>query len=303
MRWSPRKLTMQLTPLLDLLLIVIFAQFMEVREESRRTEETRSQQQATIQRELKNQQDRLTDLYRQLNQSKARERLDEEQIAALKDALNDQTEMLRKRIDRLKTQRDLLSKNLAEMFRVPEAALKKALEPLNSAETQKTAAELKRLQETVKALADSGAPQIVRHIIKYEELLKRCDILEIHVGPENLSQIQFGRKLDSFRFSARRPQLVDASDEAGKNNNRREIARYKKELQAAFVKEFAAYCNQQSEFKNVVILLLSKAEKTPLATEDAARFGLGQFSQSFSRQSRFIPVYLGQLEFVTSQSR
>ena len=47
MSWVPRKLVMQLTPLLDLLLIVIFAQFMEVREESKQSDKAREQQQAT----------------------------------------------------------------------------------------------------------------------------------------------------------------------------------------------------------------------------------------------------------------
>jgi hypothetical protein len=302
MSWIPRKLAMQLTPLLDLLLIVIFAQFMEVREESKQSDNAREQQAAKIQDELKSIRAESNRLYKQLEEKESRSREDQRQIAEMKKALTQRADELQKRVDRLKSQRDLLAKNLAEMFRVPEKALQEVLEPLSSKEAARTAADLKKLKETIKTLSDSGTPQIVRHVIKYEELLKRCDILEIHVGPENVAKITFGKKFYEFRYSAKALQLVDDGDEAGKNNNIRENMRYYKELQANFEQKFLAYYNQQSELKDLVIILLSRHENASRHTHGAAWLGLNHISQGMRIRSRVIPTELGQLKFITPES-
>eukprot|EP00913_Durusdinium_trenchii_P008953 g8419.t1 len=296
----PRKLTMQLTPLLDLLLIVIFAQYMEMRDESNASSAREREQVATLESER----DRLARLQNQIDRKAQQDR---DRITKLRDQLRARSKQDDARVNKLTAQRDLLSKHLAALFQVPESTLKKTLEPLAAADVARTAAELKRLENKVKSLAAGGTPRVVRHVIKYEELLKRCDIWEIHVNAQNLARVVFGSRSHEFRYSAKLPQLVDGNDPQSKQRNKAEIVRYRKELQDDFERKLFAYYKNLPQLKNVVIILLSRERDTPLATYDAAKLGLQQAADHISTDTgariTVVSTDLGQLKYEPAESR
>lgn len=300
MRPVPRKLTMQLTPLLDLLLIVIFAQFMEMRDESNASAAKEREQAASLDKERQ----QLAQLKKSIG---AQSDQDRDRIAELQKQLRERENSIKSRLEKLTAQRDLLSKHLAALFQVPEAALRKTLEPLAAAEVARTAAELKRLEQTVKSLAAGGTPRVVRHVIKYEELLKRCDIWEIHVDSKSLARVVFGGKKHDFRYSAKPPLLVNRADADTRRQNKLEITRYRKELQEDFERKLFAYYKNLPQLKNVVIILLSREKDTPLATYDAAKLGLQQAADHISTDTgariTVVSTDLGQLKYESAESR
>lgn len=300
MRPAPRKLTMQLTPLLDLLLIVIFAQYMEMRDESNARAASEQKRAASLEQERQ-------DLQQLRKQVDARAKQDRERALELKAEMRKQSAEMQTRMNKLAAQRDLLSKHLAALFRVPESTLRKTLEPLAAADVARAAAELKRLEKQVKSLAGGGTPRVVRHVIKYEELLKRCDIWEIHVDPSNLARVVFGGKTHEFRYSAKPPQLVESNDPESRRQNQAEIARFRKELRGNFERKLFAYYKNLPQLKNVVIILLSREKHTTLATYEAAKLGLQDVADHISTDTgariTVVSTDLGQLKYEPAESR
>ena len=90
---TSRRLTFQLTPLLDLLLIVIFAQFLDVRDTTTEREQLTSTQVATADQELAATQDQLA------------------KIIAEKDKVEADREFLRKSLQELKASKTGLESN------------------------------------------------------------------------------------------------------------------------------------------------------------------------------------------------
>ena len=81
---TSRRLTFQLTPLLDLLLIVIFAQFMDVRDTTTEHEQSTSSQLTAAQEELAGTQDQLAKIIAEKNEAEADREFLRESLQELK---------------------------------------------------------------------------------------------------------------------------------------------------------------------------------------------------------------------------
>ena len=175
------RLRFQLTPLLDLLLIIIFAQFLE----GQRADEARAER-ADAQ---------ITETVEQIrDRDAARDaavREEREELAALRESLSEQNARLRDERDRAvelaraaaRTTRDVTTAAersaglLTDLLDVP-AAIADALrpEPRSAAEE-----DLARARERIKDLRDAQAFEVLRFLVGYEELLKRAEIWTLHV--------------------------------------------------------------------------------------------------------------------------
>ncbi len=198
MSLSRRKLTFQLTPLLDLLLIVIFAQYMEVRQ-------TADTQAVEVQREL----DRMNteaDLARLQLQARLEVAVQE------RDQLLTDKNRLQSVLDRRETELDEelqqsrkeiqeLGEILSRLFRLPRATIEKVL-------AARTEAERAELRLEIEELAGSRAADMVKHLRTWRELLKRCDVWDLHIGDDNASTLTAAGK--SFHFRADTPERFEA---------------------------------------------------------------------------------------------
>lgn len=188
-------MVLQLTPLLDLLLIVVFAQYMDLQQTSQRTlasirtlskrQTDRAQRQRTRAEGERDDARRVRDNC--LNEATAKAKTISELRAEQDQLRKDLADAQQAKLHAL---RDLqqIAKLLSELLNIPDQALKTALKDLPAEGKRK-------IRKALEDLRGKGAHAIIRHLRKQEELKKRVDIWEIHIGDKNILTVMFnGRK-------------------------------------------------------------------------------------------------------------
>lgn len=184
-----RKLAFQLTPLLDLLLIVIFAQFMDVQEHSKT-------QAAQLQSQLAETRDEYEARVDQL------QRLRDEALE-LAHEMERREDRLQAELERLVREQGAIGSAVSEIFGLPVKMLEEAIarrnqsgQPLSEEEEQQLRAEFQRL-------ANQRGREVIRHLMTYQELRKRCDVWEIYVSDSGVVTFTTGTDTFEFRPSSR----------------------------------------------------------------------------------------------------
>ncbi len=192
---SPRKLTLQLTPLLDLMLIVIFAQYMEVHQRSLEQEQTTTQAVAEAVT-LRDERDRTRHDLALLRLQLDRRDVDFNQLRDdLKKREQELTERLQSALEREERVGDIIS----QMFQVPPELVEKAFKPRNDRDPPRTPQEIEQLQRAFQELAQKRRREAVMHVLTFEELKKRCDIWELYVTPSGGTILLAGNTTHEFR--------------------------------------------------------------------------------------------------------
>jgi hypothetical protein len=154
---NTRRLTLQLTPLLDLLLIVLFAQYIEVK-------------------------------------IVARQEID--RVASERNTVADENDSLREQVDQWETQqrdfdrkqqreREQLGQIVREMFRIPESVIAKIVQPRSKNEAAGfSATEIADLKARFQQLASSRGDQVVDHLLTYNEMRKQFDLWEFYLNED-----------------------------------------------------------------------------------------------------------------------
>lgn len=150
-----RRLTLQLTPLLDLLLIVMFAQYMEMRIVAARDEEQSAVEKQTTAAEnesLRQQVEQWESAQREADVKRGRE---VEQVGQL----------------------------VRELFRVPETVINKLVQPRSQTEASGfSPADIADLKARFQQLATAQGALIVDHLLEFNEMRKQFDIWEIYLN-------------------------------------------------------------------------------------------------------------------------
>lgn len=288
----PRKLTFQLTPLLDLLLIVIFAQYLDVRDKTTRDEQTTAEQTAEMRDDVQRTQRQRDRLAGKLAEAIANRR---DELHRLEERLRRQQAADRAAAKKLRQQRDEISRLLAEMFRLPPAAVKQTLKPLAVANNPRRAEELRKIRERLKKLQHSNPHQIVRHVVKYEELLKRCDIWEVHLSKTYNVTVTAGDAKQRFRITAREPRRT-SDDEAA----RRELQRFVRDLAKDCETKLFKFFKGLPQPKSVVIVLVSHDGRdlsTFAAVKQGVQLTADHVSMNTGARVNMVVADLGTLQF------
>ena len=169
---NSRRLTLQLTPLLDLLLIVIFAQYMEVRTVARQEAERIQAEREVARTDLETVRNQLAELQQQLAEWDRKHRETERSDYA---------------------DQEKLGRLFGELFRIPEATIQKIAKRRSSDEAELSAAEIAELKSEFKALSVARADQIVDHLLTFAEMKKRFDVWELYVGHDDSLLITAGQ--------------------------------------------------------------------------------------------------------------
>lgn len=179
-----RRLQFQLMPLLDLLLIMIFSLYLEVRERGERQEQRMEQQLAERERE----QDR------RLAATTAA-------IEAERGALTEEREELRGRVEDVVEQQRKAADLVAELFDVPQELVDEALRPLPPGTASRSPEETERLRQRFRELAALRGPQVVEHLLTHEELRKRADVWTVRIQGNGEIVFSTGDRTQTFRAS------------------------------------------------------------------------------------------------------
>lgn len=168
---NTRKLSLQLTPLLDLLLIVIFAQYMEVRTVARQETERAQTEREAAQADLDALQNQLVALQNQLAEWEQKRRETERAEYA---------------------SREPLGQLFGELFRIPESTIQKIANRRSSDEAVLSPAEIAALKAEFKVLSTARADQVVDHLLTFVEMKKRFDVWELYIQGDNSLIISAG---------------------------------------------------------------------------------------------------------------
>lgn len=155
-----RKLTFQLASLLDLLLIVMFAQYLEVQTVAQKQTEQIEAERQTSATDLEALQRRLTDLQQQLSQWEDHQR-------AIDKAEHSGVEQL--------------GRLFGELFRIPEATIQKISKRRSQDEAGLSPAEIATLLKEFQSLATARGDQVVDHLLTFVEMRKRFDVWEVYL--------------------------------------------------------------------------------------------------------------------------
>ncbi|QDT95405.1 hypothetical protein [Gimesia aquarii] len=219
---SRRRLTFQLTPLLDLLLIVIFAQFMDTQETTARIEQRAATEvQQAEQKAKKYSEDSESAHQRikklsELNAQAMREtaRAQEQSLKTLKlsrasqQILKKENRELSEQLKGVQEQRDRVAELAQQLFQLPDQILDPVLKSKADPNTEKTKAELEQIKKQLRELAGAKAEDIVKHFLTYDELTKRSDIWELYLTENGIFRLTIGKQTTDFRADSI-PSFVD----------------------------------------------------------------------------------------------
>ncbi|QDT93291.1 hypothetical protein [Gimesia algae] len=210
---SRRRLTFQLTPLLDLLLIVIFAQFMDTQETTARIEQ-RSQQEVTqaeqaakaLRKEQRIAQNEIAELKRSSQQTVLDAMQAEQNALKMQAQARDKEQLaekqnreLNEQLEQTREQRDLVGEMVQQLFQLPDALLDPLLNAKPDPESEQTKAEIERIKKQLQELAGGKAIDVVKHFLTYDELTKRSDIWELYLTENGIFRLKIGDQSTEFR--------------------------------------------------------------------------------------------------------
>lgn len=218
----PQAIRFQLASLMDLLLIIVFAQFLDFRS----TEvDARVETQRTIAEAETRVAAKLQERTDQLNQTREQLIRDNQQL-------------------RLRTeQASLIAAEAQQRQALTEELLKKWLQidpnlVDQDASPAESADAVERAETTAKTIVNADGSTVLRFLVGYDELLKRAEVWTVHVSDRGDIELQAGRDTEqafSFRLESR--SQLERTDE--------------------FVRQFRAAYSQVPQPKGLVIVLVS----------------------------------------------
>ncbi len=177
-----RKITLQLVPLLDLMLVILFLQFMELDERATQAVSAVAQQ---------------------------REQVDAEQqrLKQERRALTAQQREAEQLVEKAFDQRDLVGQLAAELFNLPDETIEKLLRQ-RFPDDPPDAAQIAAMQDEFRKLKGRRGQEVVKHLLTFQEIRKRCDVWDVYVAESGVTSLRAGNNEGSFR--AETPQLFAA---------------------------------------------------------------------------------------------
>jgi DNA repair exonuclease SbcCD ATPase subunit len=186
MNSAGRRLHLQLTPLLDLLLIVIFAQYLDVTQQAKRESISAEQQISERHAELER---GYAKLRREVKQQQAALAAERERLARNAAASEAKVEQSEQNLDDVVAQQRRAADLIAELFNVPAELVDQALAPRPAGAPQRSSQDVERLRERFHELASQRGSEVIEHVLSYDELRKRADVWSLRI--EKTGEILF----------------------------------------------------------------------------------------------------------------
>lgn len=158
MKTARRKVMLNLMPMLDLMLIVIFAQYLAMRDQSQNDVARASQAVSSAEEQ--------------------RQLLEVERIAVAEQRR--EAEMI---AERAFDQRDLVGQLASELFNLPDETIEKLLRQ-RFTDDPPTDQEVAEMQQEFRKLRGRRGQEVLKHLLTFHELRKRCDVWEVFVDKD-----------------------------------------------------------------------------------------------------------------------
>lgn len=193
----PRRIALQIVPLVDTLLVVLFLQYLDAKQREAATVELasdarRGQEQTIVEvDDLRRERDRIL-------QELALARDDANALATRQAEVQQVADVAQNRLDRTLAQQRVLGELVVELFGVPQEEIEKVLDPTREPPVAKSPEELDRLRARFREMARQNPGRMIQHLLSYEEIRKRCDVWELHIDARGIAKFDTGA--NSFRF-------------------------------------------------------------------------------------------------------
>lgn len=172
-----RRITLQLAPLLDLLLIIIFIQYLEMDGLVADQQQTSAAQLAVVQTDLD--QTKL-----ELDSQRADTKRLTVDLATRASELKSAHEALvetDEELDRLREQRNTIVGLLPELFSQSDAAVSKLIQSTMPENTRQTPEQIERLKQDFRRFAGQRPSAALHHLLTFGEMRKHCDIWQLYL--------------------------------------------------------------------------------------------------------------------------
>jgi len=203
---SAKRLALQLTPLLDLLLIVIFAQYLEIEQTATTINQQTVAEQARQEYELKQAREQLAFTRQvldatQQHRTQAERKLEELRLASQTEQTASETEAqeLTSRLQDVSQQRDRILQVVKQLYASSSEELRKLFDQLASASNTPSPVSPEQIQALAEKVATSEPRELATFLLAYEEIRKRCDLWELHLDPQGLVHLFDGTNRHKFR--------------------------------------------------------------------------------------------------------
>jgi hypothetical protein len=183
MMFTSRRMTFQLTPLLDLLLIVIFAQYMEVQQNA-------NEAQAKVNDELTELQDAKTRLQETFT---ARKSELEAQYSATQQEVERQRQEYNRRFQSILDQHQRAGETLAQTFNLPGELLEQILK-IRSAETAAEQQQIREAARRARELLATRGGRFIEFVVRLDEMQKHVSVWEIHLQQNGKAVLTDGQR-------------------------------------------------------------------------------------------------------------
>ncbi len=203
---SRRRLTLQLTPLLDMLLIVVFLQYFQLREREQTL--TVEQQAITTEREElisanAVSQKQISELMTRMEALQAQLMLTERQaLHAREIAIEDRKSLIQSQtsLQQVVEQQKVVGRLVQELFQIPPEEVEQMLNAVRGPANGETPAERQRIIERFKQISNQSSGKMLEHLLSYEEIRKRCDVWNLEIDAEGIATITDGTRSRRFRI-------------------------------------------------------------------------------------------------------
>jgi biopolymer transport protein ExbD len=198
MKLRPRRIALQLTPLVDILLVILFLQYVD----------SRQQQEATLAAatDAHKERDRAA---AQLVLTESREQETRNELASARDfisRLNAESRAREERaveaesaLERADAQQRVLGELLVELFQLPADQVAAVLDPARDPPLAASPADVERLRKRFREFAESSPGAMIRHLLTYEEIRKRLDLWDLFIDAEGIATLKTGTSEVRFR--------------------------------------------------------------------------------------------------------
>lgn len=161
-----RRLSLQITPMLDMLLIVLFLQFLDMKQRSLGLEQEAKASQTAV------------------------EQLQTQMSAAQRD------------VERITEEQSAIARTLSDVFKMTPEQTKTFLAEMKlDGPTGSPAA-----QARLKQLASGSKEPILQHLLTYDEIRKRCDVWELFIDGQNVAHLDTGERQRELRVNLNEAQ-------------------------------------------------------------------------------------------------
>jgi myosin heavy subunit len=190
-----RSMTLQLTPLLDMMLIIIFAQYIEMADKEDQQKLEASARVVAVQQELSQSRDDLREMLT------AYEEVSRELAARLRElnTAKDQAAKSHNAAEHYRQQRDTVAELMPELFDLSDDAIQQLIKTRAPENTRLTPEQIERLRREFKKLADKKPEAALRHLLTFDEMRKRCDLWQLYVTDSGVAILNADRHTHRFR--------------------------------------------------------------------------------------------------------